>query len=145
MVLKQGDEEAMKQGKMQIFHVFLAFIFFTVPGEILYLLTNKDSDTLTNSGDYTSVSGNNIFLDTNAFSQVIGTNLNGFLLVLLSGVALLMFTYAAFLYLRSGDSDERRSEAKSKMIYGAFSLVLLGFSQIYIRIVSTTGLGGTEV
>lgn len=31
MVLKQGDEEAMKQGKMQIFHVFLAFIFFTVP------------------------------------------------------------------------------------------------------------------
>lgn len=76
---------------------------------------------------------------------MIGTNLNGFLLVLLSGVALLMFTYAAFLYLRSGDSDERRSEAKSKMIYGAFSLVLLGFSQIYIRIVSTTGLGGTEV
>lgn len=145
MVLKQGDEEAMKQGKMQIFHVFLAFIFFTVPGEILYLLTNKDSDTLTNSGDYTSVSGNNIFLGTNAFSQVIGTNLNGFLLVLLSGVALLMFTYAAFLYLRSGDSDERRSEAKSKMIYGAFSLVLLGFSQIYIRIVSTTGLGGPEV
>lgn len=46
MVLQQGDEEAMKHGKMQIFHVFLAFIFFTVPGEILYLLTNKDSDTL---------------------------------------------------------------------------------------------------
>lgn len=60
-------------------------------------------------------------------------------------MALLMFTYAAFLYLRSGDSDERRAEAKSKMLYGTFSLVLLGFSQIYIRVVSTTGLNGPEV
>lgn len=91
------------------------------------------------------MSGSNIFLGTNAFTSIVGTNLNGFLLVILSGMALLMFTYAAFLYLRSGDSDERRNEAKSKMIYGTFALVLLGFSQVYIKVVSTTGLSGDGV
>jgi hypothetical protein len=35
LVFSQGDEEALKKGKMQLVHAFLAFVFFTVPGELL--------------------------------------------------------------------------------------------------------------
>lgn len=47
LVFSQGDEEALKKGKMQLVHAFLAFVFFTVPGELLRMFTSERCDSVT--------------------------------------------------------------------------------------------------
>ncbi|MCA9377796.1 hypothetical protein KC711_02670 [Candidatus Peregrinibacteria bacterium] len=55
LVFSQGDEEALKKGKMQLVHAFLAFVFFTVPGELLRMFTSERCDSVTLEGNYTDI------------------------------------------------------------------------------------------
>ena len=147
LVFSQGDEEALKKGKMQLVHAFLAFVFFTVPGELLRMFTSERCDSVTSdTAKYTDVGfANNCIVGKSWFEQTIGNNLSGFLTVFIGGFALLMFTYAAFLYLRSGNNEDRRVEAKNKLVYGTLGLILLGFTQAYIRIVSIGDFTGDTI
>jgi|AntRauTorckE6833_2_1112554.scaffolds.fasta_scaffold00021_95 hypothetical protein len=79
-----------------------------------------------------------------AFMEIVNETILTPLILLLSGLALLVFMYGGFIYLLNADNEQARAEGKKHMLYGVIGLVVMMSAYAILRILAATfGLEGT--
>lgn len=82
--------------------------------------------------------------EATAFMEIVSDVILTPLILLLSGLALLVFMYGGFVYIMNADNEQARSEGKKHMLYGVIGLVVMMAAYALLRVLAATfGLEGT--
>jgi NADH:ubiquinone oxidoreductase subunit 6 (subunit J) len=130
MIIGSDNEETVKTQRKQIFYALIGFLFLNIPGFVYTIFAPSNVGSIGTVDNWSSTTGSSIFWNTAGFEGIFG-NIIAFLRVFAFGVAVTMFTWGLFNLLVSGGDDEKRKQAKNRIIYGIIGLIFLGFVQLW--------------
>lgn len=82
--------------------------------------------------------------EATAFMEIVSEVILTPIILLLSGLALLVFMYGGFVYIMNADNEQARSDGKKHMLYGVIGLVVMMSAYALLRVLAATfGLEGT--
>lgn len=82
--------------------------------------------------------------EATAFMVIVSDVILTPLILLLSGLALLVFMYGGFVYIANADNEQARADGKKHMLYGVIGLVVMMSAYALLRVLAATfGLEGT--
>lgn len=82
--------------------------------------------------------------EATAFMEIVSDVILTPLILLLSGLALLVFMYGGFIYILNADNEQARADGKKHMLYGVIGLVIMMSAYALLRVLAATfGLEGT--
>lgn len=135
MILGSDSEEAVKTQRKQITYALIGFLFLNIPGFVYTIFAPSNAGSVSIVDNWSNTTGSSVFWNTAGFEGIIG-NMIAFLRVFAFGVAVTMFTWGLFNLLVSGGDDEKRKQAKNRIIYGIIGLIFLGFVQLWGNLVA---------
>jgi hypothetical protein len=130
MIIGSDNEERVKTQRKQIIYVLIGFLFLNIPGFVYTIFAPSNSGSIGTIDNWSGTNGGSVFWNTAGFEGIIG-NMIAFLRVFVFGVAVTMFTWGLFNLLISGGDDEKKKQAKNRIIYGIIGLIFLGFVQLW--------------
>lgn len=135
MIIGSDSEETIKTQRKQISYALIGFLFLNIPGFVYTIFAPSSTGYIGTVDSWQNTNGSSVFWNTAGFEGVFG-NMIAFLRVFAFGVAVTMFTWGLFNLLVSGGDDEKRKQAKNRIIYGIIGLVFLGFVQLWGNLVA---------
>jgi hypothetical protein len=130
MIIGSDSEETVKTQRKQITYALIGFLFLNIPGFVYTIFAPSNVASIGTVDSWSNTTGSSVFWNTAGFEGIIG-NMIAFLRVFAFGVAVTMFTWGLFNLLVSGGDDEKKKQAKNRIIYGIIGLVFLGFVQLW--------------
>ena len=151
IVMSMGQDAEIKKAKQQLIHTFIAFLFINIPGQLYNLFGDKQNTSIDTSSNTTYVQSANIN-DGNLFVNLFNWNLTieggviPFLQVLLVGIAVFLFTFAAIQLMSARGTEDEKKHAKGSIFYGVMALIFTTLIGPLVRIVySDDVVGGQRV
>ena len=135
IILGSDSEETIKTQRKQITYALIGFLFLNIPGFVYTIFAPSSVGSIGTIDNWSSTTGSTLFWDTAGFEGIFG-NMIAFLRVFAFGVAVTMFTWGLFNLLVSGGDDEKKKQAKNRIVYGIIGLVFLGFVQLWGNLVA---------
>jgi Type IV secretion system pilin len=135
MIIGSDSEETIKTQRKQITYALIGFLFLNIPGFVYTIFAPSNVASIGTVDSWSNTTGSSVFWNTAGFEGIIG-NMIAFLRVFAFGVAVTMFTWGLFNLLVSGGDDEKRKQAKNRIIYGIIGLIFLGFVQLWWSLVA---------
>ncbi len=135
IIIGSDSEETVKTQRKQITYALIGFLFLNIPGFVYTIFAPSNVGSIGTVDNWSNTTGSSVFWNTAGFEGIIG-NMIAFLRVFAFGVAVTMFTWGLFNLLVSGGDDEKRKQAKNRIIYGIIGLVFLGFVQLWGNLVA---------
>ena len=134
-ILGSDNEETVKTQRKQITYALIGFLFLNIPGFVYTIFAPSNVGAIGTVDNWSNTTGSSVFWNTAGFEGIVG-NLIAFLRVFAFGVAVTMFTWGLFNMLVSGGDDEKKKQAKNRIVYGIIGLVFLGFVQLWGTLVA---------
>ena len=135
IILGSDNEETVKTQRKQITYALIGFLFLNIPGFVYTIFAPSSVGSIGTVDNWSSTTGSTLFWNTAGFEGIVG-NMIAFLRVFAFGVAVTMFTWGLFNLLVSGGDDEKKKQAKNRIVYGIIGLVFLGFVQLWGNLVA---------